>query len=213
MRVFLMVFLFFMSSCGEHPKLHLADLKSVQISTSEITLLQDDMNSELNSDTESADTIHNVVPPHGSVLKGQVIGLLNRKGPCFESGVYSFCEDNDLLGTRLNLSSVAGNSVVKNHPIGGSFNDILNRFFGSGQASLYEVIQFDQHIFGLHHKYGFTVFSNGKFCQSVRTNPNGNTSFGVDSRKIPLIFTTGSWTDVDIPVEGWHEYDIQRLCN
>lgn len=200
----------FLVSCGGQPKIHLANLdKPTSSSSSKIILFKDNIGSH------SSDPLHNIVPEHDSEESGHSFDLLYRlekRTSCIEISIYSFCDEVDMLGARLKLYVLSKDLRIDDSPLGGGFQDILYRFLGSPTSSLYEVIQFSNKDFGLLHNYGFSFFHNGKFCQPIKTNPNGNMSFGLDSERNPLIYTTGTWTSADVPVDGWRVYDISKFC-
>jgi len=180
-------------------------MKKSPATSSEITLFNDGM------DVLSSDPKLNITPPHGKTVNERVIRSDNDES-CFNVETFKFCYENVWLNTRLKMYVIIGDQRIDAKPIGGSFSDILYRFIGSPPASLHAIIRFEKEVYGLLHKYGFTLFRNGVFCQSIRTNPNGRIALGMDAQGTPLIFTSGSWTSVDTPVDGWREYEISRLC-
>lgn len=201
---YFIVFLVFIS-CGQKPKLHLADLKKASASPEEIILFKDTLN------FQSSSLSQNLLPPHGSVDLERAKPLLT--GNCLDWDLNTFCGHSDRLNSRLRLSVTSKGAQALAQPLGGALSDILYRLIGAPPAGVHNVIKFGPESFGLLHSYGYSGFINGKFCEPIQTNPNGKLSFGTDSKGTPLIFTSGPITNVDKPVDGWREYEVAKMCS
>lgn len=205
MRRFLVsIILLSVASCTKKPRFHLADLNNSSVAPSEITLFIDEFS------VGSTEPSHNSIPPHGKTESMRAEWFI--KGDCLTIEGHRICYRNDLINTRLFVSITSEASSRETVLTEGSYGDVFHRFLGSGPASLYKVINFGKGTFGLAHSYGFTVYAKERFCQTIEVNPNSKFFFGVDPKGLPIIYTSAPLTEVDRLVEGWREYEIEKLC-
>ncbi|MCM2277548.1 MAG: hypothetical protein NDJ89_05680 [Oligoflexia bacterium] len=114
-------------------------------------------------------------------------------------------------GLILSAKGLSGKNATLDFPP--TISGVLGRFLGAPVATLYLIVEFSEDRLGLLHSYGFTLLKSGRFCKTVRTNPNHALSYGVSADgRHALLFSAGRASSVDRAVEGWRSLDESLLC-
>lgn len=202
-RKFLLALLIFLAGCGQQKPVQVADLSRAELPADDVTLL-----------IGAADDTHVfVLPPHGKEIRGLEWNIddlyVTNLGVCRHAFGQIFCDESYILGAGVKLIAAMNGRVeaISAHPP--SIGDVLKRLVGGPPQGVEQYVDFGRGRIGVTHDYGFTLFVDGRFCQTIELKPNAERFYGTANDRI-LLFESES-SSIASP-EGWRVYDDQKLC-